>query len=142
MIFSRIPATTFGPTLFARLLSFLTWGSPQSPIPITIYNSYLTEQRLWLRQVLRERSRKTGNTTSSHTTFKRLFAATSFFPLVVTQQVFNTTPLSFEFVNIEPFFLGHVLVSPLRPVEWLSELTDAEAADLFVESGANFGTCL
>ena len=50
----------------------------------------------------------------------------------VTPQVFYHTSSSFAFVNIRPLLPGHVLVSPVRSVARLSELTDAEAADLFV----------
>jgi bis(5'-adenosyl)-triphosphatase len=55
-----------------------------------------------------------------------------FHNFVVTRQVFYTSPLSFAFVNIRPLLPGHVLVSPIRPVERLSGLTDAEAADLLL----------
>jgi len=55
-----------------------------------------------------------------------------FFTFDVTPQVFYNTRTSFAFVNIRPLLPGHVLVSPIRPVARLSELTDAEAADLFV----------
>ena len=55
-----------------------------------------------------------------------------FYTFIVTPQVFYSTATSFAFVNIRPLLPGHVLVSPIRPVARLSELTDAEAADLFV----------
>lgn len=55
-----------------------------------------------------------------------------FHTFIVTPQVFYHTTLSFAFVNIRPLLPGHVLVSPIRPVARLSELTDAETADLFV----------
>jgi bis(5'-adenosyl)-triphosphatase len=50
--------------------------------------------------------------------------------LLVNRQVFYATSLSFAFVNIKPLLPGHILVAPLRPVQRLSMLTDAEAADL------------
>ncbi|GAB7348318.1 hypothetical protein MBLNU459_g6295t1 [Dothideomycetes sp. NU459] len=46
-------------------------------------------------------------------------------------QVFHLTPLSFCLVNLKPLLPGHVLVSPLRRVPHLDELTGAEVADLF-----------
>lgn len=55
-----------------------------------------------------------------------------FYAFVVTPQVFYHTATSFAFVNIRPLLPGHVLVAPIRPVIRLSELTDAETADLFV----------
>ncbi|KAF2012971.1 HIT-like protein [Aaosphaeria arxii CBS 175.79] len=50
---------------------------------------------------------------------------------IVTNQVFHTTPLSYALVNLKPLLPGHVLVSPLRPVPRLSDLTPAEVSDLF-----------
>ncbi|KAF2403250.1 HIT-like protein [Trichodelitschia bisporula] len=50
---------------------------------------------------------------------------------LVTPQVFHTTPLSFALVNLKPILPGHVLVSPLRPVPRLRDLSPAEVADLF-----------
>ena len=50
----------------------------------------------------------------------------------VTHQVFHATALSFAFVNLKPLLPGHVLVSPRRRVTRFTQLTDAEAADLFV----------
>lgn len=48
-----------------------------------------------------------------------------------TLQVFHTTAHSFALVNLKPILPGHVLVSPLRRVSRLSDLTPAEVADLF-----------
>ncbi len=59
-----------------------------------------------------------------------------FFTFPVTSQVFYSTELSFAFVNIKPLLPGHVLVSPVRVVARLADLTDAEVADLFVTGEA------
>ncbi|XP_021352210.1 nitrilase homolog 1-like isoform X1 [Mizuhopecten yessoensis] len=45
--------------------------------------------------------------------------------------VFHRTPTCFCFVNIKPVVLGHVLVSTMRRVERLGELTQTELSDLF-----------
>jgi bis(5'-adenosyl)-triphosphatase len=42
------------------------------------------------------------------------------------------TPLSFAFVNIKPLLPGHVLVSPIRRVPRIKDLTTREATDLFL----------
>lgn len=49
-----------------------------------------------------------------------------------TTQVFHITPLSFALVNIKPLLPGHVLVSPLRKVPRVSDLSAAEVTDLFL----------
>ncbi|KAK3392849.1 HIT-like domain-containing protein, partial [Podospora didyma] len=49
-----------------------------------------------------------------------------------TRVLLYTSPLSFAFTNSKPTLPGHVLVSPRRPVIRLSELSNVEAADLFV----------
>ncbi|KAI9797770.1 MAG: hypothetical protein M1825_005704 [Sarcosagium campestre] len=49
----------------------------------------------------------------------------------VTNQSFYRTALSFAIVNKRPLIPGHVLVSPLRPIPRLYNLTSAEVADLF-----------
>jgi len=51
---------------------------------------------------------------------------------VKNTSVFYRTALSVAFVNRKPVVPGHVLVCPLRVVEHLSELTQAETADLFL----------
>jgi len=56
----------------------------------------------------------------------------TFFAFDVTPQVFHHTNLSFAFINIRPLLPGHILISPIRPVVRLSELTDDEVADLFI----------
>ena len=48
----------------------------------------------------------------------------------VTAQVFHLTKHSFAFVNLKPLLPGHVLVSPLRPVPRLADLSADEASDL------------
>jgi bis(5'-adenosyl)-triphosphatase len=45
--------------------------------------------------------------------------------------VFHLTPYSFAFVNLKPILPGHVLVSPLRRVPRLRDLSPTEVADLF-----------
>ncbi|KAJ5113774.1 hypothetical protein N7456_002308 [Penicillium angulare] len=47
-------------------------------------------------------------------------------------QVFYKTPLSFALVNLKPILPGHVLISPLRVVPRLSDLTPSETSDLFL----------
>ncbi|MCJ1358972.1 MAG: hypothetical protein MMC33_008972 [Icmadophila ericetorum] len=51
---------------------------------------------------------------------------------LVTSQVFHLTPLSFALVNLKPLLPGHVLVSPLRSVPRLSDLSTEEVSDLFL----------
>ncbi|KAI1914145.1 Dinucleoside triphosphate hydrolase [Ophidiomyces ophidiicola] len=62
-----------------------------------------------------------------------------FGPFLVTSQlttephqVFFTTSLSFALVNLKPLLPGHVLVSPIRNVPRVSDLTVEETADLFL----------
>lgn len=45
--------------------------------------------------------------------------------------VFARSSLSYAFVNIKPVLPGHMLIASLRPVEHISDLTQAEIADLF-----------
>ena len=45
--------------------------------------------------------------------------------------VFYRTPLSFAFVNLRPIVPGHLLVSPVRSVERLKDLSPAETTDLW-----------
>ncbi|KAK2759544.1 hypothetical protein FQN54_003023 [Arachnomyces sp. PD_36] len=47
-------------------------------------------------------------------------------------QIFHVTSMSFALVNIKPLLPGHVLVSPLRNVPRISDLTTAEVTDLFL----------
>ncbi|KAG5365693.1 Bis(5'-nucleosyl)-tetraphosphatase [asymmetrical] [Yarrowia sp. B02] len=42
------------------------------------------------------------------------------------------TPYTFAFVNLMPIVPGHVLVSPLRVVDRVSDLTEEEASDFFL----------
>jgi bis(5'-adenosyl)-triphosphatase len=49
-----------------------------------------------------------------------------------SRSVFHTTELSFAFTNLKPVIPGHVLVSPIRVVDRLSDLSTEEVADLFV----------
>ncbi|KAL8871384.1 MAG: hypothetical protein Q9174_002769 [Haloplaca sp. 1 TL-2023] len=51
---------------------------------------------------------------------------------LVTSQVFHKTAHSFALVNIKPLLPGHVLVSPLRAAQRLSDLNHAEISDLFL----------
>uniref|UniRef100_A0A1I7SXH6 Nitrilase and fragile histidine triad fusion protein NitFhit n=1 Tax=Caenorhabditis tropicalis TaxID=1561998 RepID=A0A1I7SXH6_9PELO len=46
--------------------------------------------------------------------------------------IFYSTPQSFAFVNLKPVTEGHVLISPKRVVQHLTDLTDSETADLFI----------
>lgn len=46
--------------------------------------------------------------------------------------MFLTTALSYAFTNRKPVVPGHVLVSPLRPVERFADLTSEEVSDLFL----------
>nr|KMM69043.1 hit family protein 2 [Coccidioides posadasii RMSCC 3488] len=55
-----------------------------------------------------------------------------FGPFLVTSQVFFMTSLSFALVNLKPLLPGHVLVSPIRNVPRVSDLTPDEIADLFI----------
>ncbi|KAF1344257.1 HIT-like domain-containing protein [Delphinella strobiligena] len=55
-----------------------------------------------------------------------------FGPHIVTPQVFHTTPYSFCLVNLKPLLPGHVLVSPLRRVSQITELSTPEVTDLFL----------
>ena len=45
--------------------------------------------------------------------------------------VFHVTESTFAFTNLKPVIPGHVLVSPIRVVDRLSQLSTAEIADLF-----------
>jgi len=47
-------------------------------------------------------------------------------------EVFHLSQYSFAFVNLKPLLPGHVLVSPRRLTPRLSDLTQAEIADLFL----------
>ncbi|KAF2094060.1 HIT-like protein [Rhizodiscina lignyota] len=58
--------------------------------------------------------------------------AIHFGSFLVTPQVFYTTSQSFALVNLKPLLPGHVLVSPLRRVPRLSDLTSSEVCDLFL----------
>lgn len=51
---------------------------------------------------------------------------------LVNAQVFHMTSLSFALVNLKPLLPGHVLVSPLRIVPRVSQLSPAEMTDLFL----------
>jgi bis(5'-adenosyl)-triphosphatase len=51
--------------------------------------------------------------------------------ILISTQVFYTTPLSFALVNLKPLLPGHVLVSPRRRVPRLTDLNAEEASDLF-----------
>jgi len=55
-----------------------------------------------------------------------------FGPFDVTSQVFHSTQLSFALVNLKPLLPGHVLVSPHRVVQRLTDLTTHELSDLFM----------
>ncbi|WEW59605.1 Dinucleoside triphosphate hydrolase [Emydomyces testavorans] len=55
-----------------------------------------------------------------------------FGPFIVTSQVFFMTSMTFALVNLKPLLPGHVLVSPIRNVPRVSDLTAAESADLFL----------
>jgi bis(5'-adenosyl)-triphosphatase len=74
---------------------------------------------------------------SSRTVAARNMALARSKPLVfgdftVTPQSFHSTPYSFAFVNIKPILPGHVLVSPIRRVPRLADLTPEEVQDLFL----------
>ena len=47
-------------------------------------------------------------------------------------QVFHLTPHSFALVNLKPLLPGHVLVSPLRVLPRLADLSSDELSDLFL----------
>lgn len=51
---------------------------------------------------------------------------------LTSTQVFHVTAMSFALVNIKPLLPGHVLVSPLRNVPRISDLSTAEVTDLFL----------
>lgn len=51
---------------------------------------------------------------------------------LLVPQVFHRTQLTFALVNLKPIIPGHVLVSPIRVVPRLSDLTSAEVSDLFL----------
>ncbi|KAK6747314.1 hypothetical protein RB195_000490 [Necator americanus] len=48
------------------------------------------------------------------------------------ESIFYRSGLSFAFVNLKPVLNGHVLICPKRVCNHLTELTDAETADLFI----------
>jgi diadenosine tetraphosphate (Ap4A) HIT family hydrolase len=48
-----------------------------------------------------------------------------------TRTVFHASDLSFAFTNLKPVIPGHVLVSPRRVVDRLTNMTDHEVEDLF-----------
>ncbi|VDK17303.1 unnamed protein product [Anisakis simplex] len=52
--------------------------------------------------------------------------------LIETCVVFYRSKYSFAFVNRSPVLPGHVLVSPIRKASRLTDLLDAETADLFI----------
>lgn len=51
---------------------------------------------------------------------------------LVNHQVFHLTSHTFALVNLKPLLPGHVLVSPLRVVPHLSDLSPLEVTDLFM----------
>ncbi|XGW29169.1 hypothetical protein V3C99_008737 [Haemonchus contortus] len=53
---------------------------------------------------------------------------------IASESIFYRSGLSFAFVNLKPVLNGHVLVCPKRICNHLTDLTDAETADLFVVS--------
>jgi len=55
---------------------------------------------------------------------------------VDVRHVFHSTQLSLAFVNLRPALPGHVLVVPRRVAPRLDDLSDAEAADLFLAARA------
>ncbi|RMZ90915.1 hypothetical protein DV736_g1878, partial [Chaetothyriales sp. CBS 134916] len=61
-------------------------------------------------------------------------ASLKFGPFTVTGQVFHVsaTQSSFALVNLKPLLPGHVLVSPVRRVPRLSQLSPQETSDLFL----------
>ncbi|OWP05554.1 hypothetical protein B2J93_7898 [Marssonina coronariae] len=54
-----------------------------------------------------------------------------FGPYEVTSEVFYRTSLCYAIVNIKPIMPGHVLVIPLRRVQYLSELNSDEVTEVF-----------
>lgn len=54
-----------------------------------------------------------------------------FGPYEVTEQVFHEASLCYALVNIKPILPGHVLVIPYRPVQRLTDLTEAEVTNIF-----------
>jgi bis(5'-adenosyl)-triphosphatase len=76
------------------------------------------------RSVVEPSSRSTSNWRAPHILTRR--------PVAIEPQVFHVTSLSYAFVNLKPLLPGHVLVSPLRRVPRLSDLTPPEVADLFL----------
>ncbi|RMD43006.1 hypothetical protein DV735_g2089, partial [Chaetothyriales sp. CBS 134920] len=61
-------------------------------------------------------------------------ASLKFGPFTVTSQVFHLSASrsSFALVNLKPLLPGHVLVSPVRRVPRLSQLSAQETTDLFL----------
>ncbi|XP_041458698.1 bis(5'-adenosyl)-triphosphatase-like [Lytechinus variegatus] len=51
--------------------------------------------------------------------------------VIKSSVVFFRSRLTFAFVNRKPVLPGHVLVSPVRPVERFLDMTGDEVADLF-----------
>lgn len=51
---------------------------------------------------------------------------------LVTPQVFHSTSHTIALVNLKPLLPGHVLVSPLRVVPRLADLSPSEVTDLFL----------
>ncbi|KHJ84537.1 histidine triad domain protein [Oesophagostomum dentatum] len=51
---------------------------------------------------------------------------------IAAESIFYRSGLSFAFVNLKPVVNGHVLICPKRICHHLTELTDAETADLFI----------
>ncbi|CAD6198155.1 unnamed protein product [Caenorhabditis auriculariae] len=49
-----------------------------------------------------------------------------------SKTIFYRSAHSFAFVNLKPVLDGHVLISPKRVVEKLTDLTDEETSDLFI----------
>ncbi|KXT07832.1 hypothetical protein AC579_9688 [Pseudocercospora musae] len=50
----------------------------------------------------------------------------------VTTQVFHITKHSFAIVNLKPLLPGHILISPIRVLPNLSDLSKDEISDLFI----------
>ncbi|RCN29603.1 histidine triad domain protein [Ancylostoma caninum] len=51
---------------------------------------------------------------------------------IAPESIFYRSSLCFAFVNLKPVLNGHVLICPKRVCNHLTDLTDAETADLFV----------
>ncbi|KIH62036.1 histidine triad domain protein [Ancylostoma duodenale] len=51
---------------------------------------------------------------------------------IAPESIFYRSGLCFAFVNLKPVLTGHVLICPKRVCNHLTDLTDAETADLFV----------